>query len=157
MCGWASGWGAGPSCPCMWFHPYPGAYRASPCLKGVRVVALCVSVCWACHNAQPPTSIIPLLSACSKLAPAPRASMGAAGELAPSCQSRTGPHVAPCVQGCAPPWLLKHMVTSSNSPCSKRSRSRLQVCNLRKTNKCRAAWLYLSETQKLWFTGSLIT
>lgn len=168
MCGWAGEGEPGPSCSSMWFYPYPRAHRASLCLEGLRVVPLCVSVGWTCHNTQPrPRPPSPLCAAISSLSlciTPPFAFcplQGCSGssrqhrgcwlvcselpeqDWTPCCE-RCG--AAPCMQGCAPPRLLKHVVTSSSSPCSKKSRSRLQVCNLRKTNKCRAAWLYLSET-----------
>lgn len=47
--------------------------------------------------------------------------------------------VVPCLAFCMPP--------------SQISRSRLQVCILGKTSRCRTAWLYLSGTWKLRFAG----
>lgn len=71
--------------------------------------------------------------------------------------THTQPWPRPSSPPCSP--------ASSRSPCimpplafcmprSEISRSRLQVCNLGKTNKRRAAWLYLSETQRLCFAGN---
>lgn len=168
MRGWARERGPEPCCPCMWFHPYPGTHRASPCLRGLRVVPLCVSVGWACHNVQPqPSSSSPLCTPISSLSPCITPTFA----FCPlqGCSGSSGQHqscwlvcselpeqdwtlfcaqcgAAACTQGCATSQLLKHVVTCRSSPCSKISRSILQVSNLRKTNKCRAAWLYLSET-----------
>lgn len=47
--------------------------------------------------------------------------------------------MVPCLAFCMPP--------------SQISRSRLQVCILGKTSRCRTAWLYLSGTWKLRFAG----
>lgn len=166
MHGWAREARAGPSCPCTWFC----------CVSKGWVLSPCASVGWTCHNTQhrpspssPPCTpvsslslcITPpfafcLLQGCSGSSSQHRGCWLVCSELpeqdwTPCCE-RCG--AAPCAPGCASPRLLKHMVTSSSSPCCKTSRSRLQVCNLRKTNKRRAEWLYLSETWKLWFTGN---
>lgn len=167
MCGWARE--CRPSCLCsLWFHPYPGTHRASLCLKGLRVVPLYVSMSWACHNTQPrpPSSSslctpISSLSLCITPIFAFCPLQGCSGSLGqhqscwlvcselpeqdwtPYCEQCV---TAACTQGCATCQLPKHVVTSRSSLCSRISRSLLQVSNLRKTNKCRAAWLYLSET-----------
>lgn len=162
VCVWARA-GAGPSCPCMWFYPYP---RAPPCPKGLRIVLLCVSVGWTCHCTQPrpspsspPCSLSPCITSpgafwslqccsgsssqeggcwqvCSKLPEQDRT----------LCWGQYG--ATSCTEGSAPSRLLSMWWQTSSSPCSRISRSLLQVCNLKKTNKCRAVWLYLSEIQK---------
>lgn len=147
----------------MWFHPYPRAHRASPCPKGLSVVPMCVSVGWTCHRAQPrpsPSSPPCILSPCitSPCAFCPLQGCSGSSSHRGGCwwvcsqlpeqdwtlcweQGRA----TSCTEGSVPSWQLSTWWQTSSSPCSRISRSLLQVCNLRKTNKCRAAWLYLSE------------
>lgn len=155
VCVWA---GAGPSWPCMWFHPYPRAHRATQCLRGLRVFPLCVSMGWTCHHAQPrpsPSSPPCIMSPCAFRPP--QGCSGSSSQQRSCCWvgselpeqdwtlSWDQGRATSCTEGSAPSWLLNMRWQTSSSPCSRISRSPLQVCNLRKTNKCRAAWLYLSE------------
>lgn len=151
-CTWLSG------CVCVGrtflpLHVIPSrAHRASQCLKGLRAVPLCVSVGWTCQStAHPPlhavclpASRLHVPSAHSRAALAPPANKGAAGGFVLSCQSRAGPTEGPAQRALLPPGCWTQL-TNQQLPLLTISRSPLQVCNLRKTNKCSAEWLYLSE------------
>lgn len=100
---------------------------------------------------------------CVWLHPEPKgsATAGRAG-VVPLCGGmgwapHTYPWPPPSSPLCSPtssrsPYITPPLVFCT--PLSEISRSRLQVCNLGKTNKRRAARLYLSETQRLCFAGN---
>lgn len=159
VCVWVR---AGPSCDsCDSIHtPEPTELPHVP--KG-SVLSSCVSA-WAGHVTVPshghlhpplhavclPASRLHVPSAHSRAALAPPANEGLLVGLLPAARAGLDP-VLGALQShilhgglCSLPLPNTWWQTSS-SPCSTISRSLLQVCNLRKTNKCRAAWLYLSE------------
>lgn len=154
-CTWLSG------CVCVGrtflpLHVIPSrAHRASQCLKGLRVVPLCVSVGWICHStAHPPLhAVSPCITSPCAFCPLQGCSgssrqQGGCWRVCSELPEQGWTlcweqgRATSCTEGSAPSWLLDTCWQTSSSTIS---RSLLQVCNLRKTNKCSAEWLYLSE------------